>query len=145
MVSRDLTNYEMKRPPLEQKLHLARWALHRCRRFTAGAPTIHIHLPEPAQVMVMHDKMHHLKLQALLIDLASYGATFGEGDSMQQLWVEALEGVSRDMKAPSEENIDLPTFTHQPKSITYPATSRPLPQRILNAPHATAFFDGGAA
>ena len=48
LVSRSLTNYEMGRPPLEQKLHIARWALHRCRRFTATSPQITLHIPDPA-------------------------------------------------------------------------------------------------
>lgn len=34
LVGRSLSNYELGRPPLEQKLAVARWALHRCRRFT---------------------------------------------------------------------------------------------------------------
>lgn len=40
LVGRGLTDYEAQRPPLEQKLHMAAWALHRCRRFTATAPKI---------------------------------------------------------------------------------------------------------
>ena len=31
------------------------------------------------------------------------------------------------------------------KVIVYPASSRPLPKKVLDAPHATAFFYGGAA
>lgn len=82
LVSRSLTEYEKKRPPLEQKLHVARWALHRCRRFTSTAPAIHVHLPEPEHVMVLQDRMHHLRLEALLVDLASYRCTFGPGDDL---------------------------------------------------------------
>lgn len=80
LVSRSLTAYEASRPPLEQKLHIARWALHRCIRFTATSPTITIHIPDPAHVVVLRDKVHHLRLEALLIDLASYKASYGQGD-----------------------------------------------------------------
>ena len=48
LVSRALTAYEAKRPLVEQRLHIARWALHRCRRFTATSPHVHIHMPEPS-------------------------------------------------------------------------------------------------
>lgn len=48
LVSRSLTAYEAGRPPLEQKLHIVRWALHRCRRFTATSPTVTVHIPDPA-------------------------------------------------------------------------------------------------
>ncbi len=82
LVSRALTEYEKKRPPLEQKLHLARWALHRCRRFTATSPTIHLHIPEPAHVLVLADRLQHIRLEALLVDLASYRVTYGPGDDL---------------------------------------------------------------
>ena len=49
------------------------------------------------------------------------------------------------MKEKDEEEVELPTFQHVDKAIVYPATSRPLPARVLGAPHVTAFFDGGAA
>jgi hypothetical protein len=49
------------------------------------------------------------------------------------------------MQVPEGEEVELPTYQHQNKTITYPATSRPLPARILGTPHITAFFDGGAA
>lgn len=93
----------------------------------------------------MRDKVHHLRLEALLIDLASYGATFGQGDDLQQLWAEALEGASRWSGGGDNEPIELPTFSHEEKRITYPATSRPLPAKVKEAAHLTAFFDGGAA
>ena len=48
LVSRALTPYESKRPLVEQRLHIALWALHRCRRFTATSPHVHIYMPEPA-------------------------------------------------------------------------------------------------
>lgn len=83
LVSRALSEYEKKRPPLEQKLHLARWALHRCRRFTATSPAVHLHIPEPAHVLVLADRLHHIRLEALLVDLASYGVTYGPGDDLQ--------------------------------------------------------------
>ncbi len=49
------------------------------------------------------------------------------------------------MKEKDEEEVELPTFQHVDKAIVYPATSRPLPARVLGAPRVTAFFDGGAA
>ncbi len=82
LVSRALTEYEKKRPPLEQMLHLTRWALHRCRRFTSTSPAIHVHIPEPAHVVVLADKLHHMKLEALLVDLASYRVSYGPGDDL---------------------------------------------------------------
>ena len=36
-------------------------------------------------------------------------------------------------------------FEHETKSITYPSATKPVPQRIVDSPHVTAFFDGGAA
>ena len=95
LVSRSLTEYEKKRPPLEQKLHIARWALHRCRRFTATAPSIHLNIPEPAHVLILADKTHHMRIEALVVDLASYNVSYGPGDGLLQLWVEAIEGVCR--------------------------------------------------
>ena len=83
LVSRSLTIYEKKRPPLEQKLHIARWALHRCRRFTATAPSIHLSIPEPAHVIILADKTHHMSLEALLVDLASYNVSYGPGDGLE--------------------------------------------------------------
>ena len=82
LVSRALTEYEKKRPPLEQKLHLARWALHRCRRFTATSPTIYLHIPEPTHVLVLADRLQHIRLEALLVDLASYRVSYGPGDDL---------------------------------------------------------------
>lgn len=41
--------------------------------------------------------------------------------------------------------MELPTFAHVDKKITYPVTSRPLPTKVKEAAHITAFFDGGAA
>ena len=61
------------------------------------------------------------------------------------MWADALWVGTREMREEGEELVELPTFTHVDKEIVYPATSRPLPARIINAPHATAFFDGGAA
>lgn len=76
LVSRTLTNYELGRPPLERKLHLIRWALYRCRRFTTTAPEVQIHLAEPEHVIALLDRTSHLRLQALLVDLASYRAVY---------------------------------------------------------------------
>ena len=77
LVGRALTAYEQGRSPLERKLHLARWALHRCRRFTACSPRVHVHIDEPEHALVLADKAHHLRIEALLVDLASYNATYG--------------------------------------------------------------------
>jgi hypothetical protein len=77
LVSRSLTPYEKKRPPLEQRLHVVRWALRRCRRFTATAPRIHVNMPEQAHALVIADRTHHLRIEALLVDLASYNTTYG--------------------------------------------------------------------
>lgn len=33
-------------------------------------------------MLVLKEKVHHLRLEALLVDLASYGATFGPGDEL---------------------------------------------------------------
>lgn len=85
-----MTAYEAKRPPLEQELHVARWALHRCRRFTAVCPKVVIHLPDPAEVVVMADKTHHLRLEALRVDLESYRAEFRQAETELQMWVDAL-------------------------------------------------------
>jgi hypothetical protein len=49
------------------------------------------------------------------------------------------------MRVEEEEDVELPTFTHVQKTITYPDTSRPLPAKVEKLPHLTAFFDGGAA
>jgi hypothetical protein len=62
LVSRMLTTYELSRPPLERKLHLVRWALHKCRRFTSSAPEAIIHLNEAAEVAVLEHRTAHLKL-----------------------------------------------------------------------------------
>lgn len=62
LVSRMLTMYEMSRPPLEQKLHLIRWALYRCRRFTTSAPVVYIHMDDSAEVVALTHKSSHLKL-----------------------------------------------------------------------------------
>ena len=83
MVSRSLTDYEMKRSYLEQKLYIAGWALHRCRRFTYTAPSILLHLPEPESIQVIRDKTHHLRLEALLINLQCYAVTYDIGDQTQ--------------------------------------------------------------
>lgn len=61
------------------------------------------------------------------------------------MWAEALEGASRWVRVEDTEQVELPTFQHTDKLITYPVTSRPLPARIRGAAHAVAFFDGGAA
>ncbi len=53
LVSRMLTPYELSRPPLERKLHLARWALYRCRRFTTTSPEVAVHLDDAAEVVVL--------------------------------------------------------------------------------------------
>jgi hypothetical protein len=80
MVSRALTGYELKRTALEQKLYIAGWALHRCRRFTTTAPSVLLHLPEPEAVLVIRDKTHHVRLEALLVNLQCYNVTFDVGD-----------------------------------------------------------------
>ena len=69
MISRSLTNFEKKRAPLEQKLYIIGWALHRCRRFTSTAPSILLHVPEPDAIVVLRDHTHHLRLEALLTNL----------------------------------------------------------------------------
>jgi PAS domain-containing protein len=102
-------------------------------------------MEEPAHVVALLDKSSHLRLQALLVDLASYQVEYRQGDALQQLWVEALEGASRGMREPEEADVKLPTFEHRGHHITYPDTSRPLPTRVASSPHVTAFFDGGAA
>lgn len=93
LISRGLTAYEKNRPPLEQKLHIARWALHRCRRFTTTSPAITVHVPEPEHLLVLRDRTHHLRVEALLVDMASYKVSFNKGDELQQLWAEVLEGA----------------------------------------------------
>lgn len=150
MVSRSLTPYEQGRPPLEQKLHMARWALHKCRRFTTSAPKVTIFMEEPEGVMVLNDKTHHLKIEAILIDLASYRAVFKVGGGDQYQWVEALllgqepKGL---LEQPGGEQppITLPTFEHHTHAISYPSQTSSLPRQITDQPHVTAFFDGGAA
>ncbi len=81
----------------------------------------------------------------LLADLAAYNVRYVPGDQVQQLWVEALEGASRDMCTGREDAVELPTFAHKSYTIRYPDTSRPLPRRVQQVPHLTAFFYGGAA
>ena len=81
----------------------------------------------------------------LLVDLAAYNVRYVPRDQVQQLWVEALEGASRDMCMGGEDAVEPPTFVHKPYTIHYPDTSRPLPRKVQQAPHLTAFFDGGAA
>jgi hypothetical protein len=76
MVSRSLTAYEKKRTLLEQKLFIAGWALYRCRRFTTTAPSILLHVPEPEAIMVLSNRTHHLRLEALLVDLRCYQVKF---------------------------------------------------------------------
>ena len=61
------------------------------------------------------------------------------------MWAEALEGASRWTGGGDDEPLALPTFMHEDRMITYPATSRPLPAKVNAAAHVTAFFDGGAA
>lgn len=95
LVSRSLTPYEKKRPPLEQKLHVVRWALRRCRRFTATSPRIHVSISEPAHLLVLADKTHHLRIEALLVDLASYNTTYSQGEPIQYLMIETIEGMCR--------------------------------------------------
>jgi hypothetical protein len=95
--------------------------------------------------MALANKSSHLRLQALLVDLASYNVRFVQGSPVEQLWTEALEGASRAMRREGEEDVELPVFPHTDKIIKYPATSRPLPARITASRHITAFFDGGAA
>lgn len=83
LVSRALTPYEGGRPPLEQKLYMARWALHRCRRFTSVVPKVVLHIPEPEQLLVLRDKTHHLRLEAMVVDLASYRVEFTQAEPTQ--------------------------------------------------------------
>jgi hypothetical protein len=56
-----------------------------------------------------------------------------------------LEGANTELPGEDDENISLPTFTHVSNTITYPATSRPLPTAVASHPHVQCFFDGGAA
>ena len=49
------------------------------------------------------------------------------------------------MQEDGEEAVELPTYNHVDKTITYPAASRPLPAKVTKAPHITGFFNGGAA
>lgn len=146
LVSRSLTAYEAGRPPLEQKLHLARWALHRCRRFTAVAPKAVVHIPEPEGLLVIRDKTHHLRIDALMVDLASYKVEYVQAEPTTQMWLECLGGVGT-WQGPSEEGkeVVLPTFEHQDRVLVYPAGQRPLPTQVEQAPHWSAYFDGGAA
>jgi hypothetical protein len=44
-----------------------------------------------------------------------------------------------------EEEIKLPKFEHQDLEVAYPSSANHLPKRVATGPHATAFFDGGAA
>jgi hypothetical protein len=68
---------------LEQQLHIARWALHHCRRFSVAVPGVLLHLPEPSAIIVVNDKQHHQQIEALLIYLASYGVQFtAEGEDL---------------------------------------------------------------
>ena len=144
LVGRALTAYEKRRPILEQKLHLVRWALHRCRRFTAVTPRATIHLPDPAHVLVMEDKLQHLRIEALRVDLDSYRATYAQAEVEGQLWVEAIAGGCAD-DGGGEEDVELPVFVHSDRTLRYPATQSALPSAVANAPHWCAFFDGGAA
>ena len=43
-------------------------------------PRITAHIPEPAALQTIHDKLHHLKLEAILIDLASYHVEYASAD-----------------------------------------------------------------
>ena len=76
LVSRALTKFEQQRTPLEQQLYVAGWALHRCRRFTTTAPMVHVHLPEPESILVVNNRTHHLRIEALLVDLRCYNVRF---------------------------------------------------------------------
>ncbi len=78
-------------------------------------------------MLVLAGRSCHLRLQALLVDLASYNAQFVQADPELALWAEALEGASRGMKEDGEEEVTLPTFTHTTQTITYPAASKPVP------------------
>ena len=62
LVSRMLTAYELSRPPLERKLHLTRWALYKCRRFTTTSPEVEVYLDNAAEVVVLGHRTTHLPL-----------------------------------------------------------------------------------
>ena len=93
----------------------------------------------------MRDKNHHLRLEALLVNLKCYQVTFDSADYNQQLWADILGEANTDLHSPGEEDISLPTYKHVTATITYPVTSRPLPSLVANHPHIQGFFDGGAA
>ena len=61
------------------------------------------------------------------------------------MWADVLEGANIELLGQDDEVIELPRFSHQPKNITYPVTSRPLPAYVTENPHIECFFDGGAA
>jgi hypothetical protein len=83
----------------------------------------------------MRDKSHHLRLEALLVNLKCYQVTFDAADHTQQMWSDIIDGANTELPGTSDEDIKLPTYEHVTSTITYPITSRPLPAMVANYPH----------
>jgi hypothetical protein len=37
---------------------------------------VHVHLPEPESILVVNNRTHHLRIEALLVDLRCYNVRF---------------------------------------------------------------------
>ncbi len=53
----------------------------------------------------MRDKSHHLRLEALLVNLKCYQVTFDAADHTQQMWADIIDGANTELPDANDEDI----------------------------------------
>ncbi len=90
-LSRKLTLTERKWSPIEKTVALVGWGIRKLRRYTTTAPIISVVLPEEAQLATVLDQGAHLRLRALMVDLAMYNTSWKVGVNKWQIGQNLIE------------------------------------------------------
>ena len=98
---------------VEKQLRMVTWAVKQLKRYTAFAPKVRVHLPQPDALHVVHNANLHYKLSALLIELSMYNVEWVDGPGAGQLLgsflaPECLDDVSTE----KGEQLQVPQWKH---------------------------------
>ncbi len=140
-LSRYLTKTEEKWGALEQLASLVSWGLRKAHRYTSLCPEVVVRVPGDAEVACILDQAAHLRLRALVVDLALYKVRWEAGGNPWQFGEEvaARQDVAEEdiVQAPEMQHADVVVKRASAKGYTL-EDMRPAQG------HVVVQFDGGA-
>ena len=142
-VSRRLTPTELKRTPVEQFVGVAVWATRKLKRFTTTAKQVVVVCPEEEWPTLLASEEVHLKVRAMVIEMALYNCKWMTGENPWALGGALVEVPTSDTGAVQVEGSPV-TWTHKPTTLKMPIAAAGEPPSLQCPGPVTAYFDGGS-